>query len=104
MKLNRLFSNTFPKYEFLSLDTFQRYNLILESRDSDNIFTATTTVVIEVTDENDNAPRFGQAEYVIDNRVVEEDHTITPENPMFLIRVRKYTVILYLLRFDLNSA
>ncbi|GFR69872.1 neural-cadherin [Elysia marginata] len=66
----------------------KRYDLILHSRDSDNIYTASTTVIIEVTDENDNPPVFDQSEYVIDDRVVEEDHTITPENPMVLMTVR----------------
>ncbi|GFN86028.1 neural-cadherin [Plakobranchus ocellatus] len=66
----------------------KHYDLILESRDSDNIFSATTTVVISVIDENDNPPVFSQSEYVIDDRVVEEDHTITPDNPMTLIQVQ----------------
>ncbi|CAG5122582.1 unnamed protein product, partial [Candidula unifasciata] len=63
------------------------YSLILESRDSDNFYSATTTIAIYVTDENDNLPVFGRSEYVIENKVVEEDTSVSKENPMELITV-----------------
>lgn len=72
---------------FFFFCSFQNYTLILESRDSENFYSATTTVVIYVTDENDNLPVFGKNEYVIENKVIEEDSSVSKENPMELITV-----------------
>ncbi|XP_055891438.1 neural-cadherin-like [Biomphalaria glabrata] len=63
------------------------YNLILESRDSENFYSATTSVVIYISDENDNPPVFAKSEYIIADKVVEEDTSISKDNPMELIRV-----------------
>ena len=65
----------------------QSYNLILQSDDDQRVFSSSTTVVIYVIDENDNAPVFDKDEYTIQERVVEEDYEITPENPMTLMTV-----------------
>ncbi|KAH9502649.1 hypothetical protein Btru_074016 [Bulinus truncatus] len=63
------------------------YSLILESRDSENFYSATTSVIIYISDENDNPPVFEKSEYVIADKVVEEDYSISVENPMELITV-----------------
>ncbi|CAL1540107.1 unnamed protein product [Lymnaea stagnalis] len=65
----------------------KHYNLILESRDSENFYSATASVVITITDENDNPPVFEKSEYVIENKVVEEDFSISKDRPMELITV-----------------
>ena len=52
----------------------------------DDKFANTATVVIKVTDVNDNPPRFDPSEYVVED-VVEEDQYVSESNPKFLIRV-----------------
>ena len=74
----------------LFLLSLQSYLLTLESRDSENFYSATTSVFIKVTDENDNPPVFTQQEYVISDKVVEEDSSVTPENPLELIQVSNH--------------
>ena len=52
----------------------------------DEKFANSATVVIKISDVNDNAPQFDRAEYsVID--VVEEDPDVSAHNPKFLLRV-----------------
>ncbi len=52
----------------------------------DDKFAKSATVVIKITDVNDNPPRFDPAEYVVED-VVEEDQYVSASNPKFLIRV-----------------
>ena len=62
----------------------------------DDKFANTATVVIKVTDVNDNPPRFDPSEYVVED-VVEEDQYVSESNPKFLIRVSliqaKYQIV-----------
>ncbi len=57
----------------------------------DDKFANTATVIIRVTDVNDNPPRFDPAEYVVED-IVEEDPFVSDDNPKFLIRVSHQTV------------
>ena len=65
--------------------TLQEYRLTY--RVFDDKFANTATVIIKVTDVNDNPPRFDPAEYVVED-IVEEDPFVSDDNPKFLIRVR----------------
>ncbi|ESO86530.1 hypothetical protein LOTGIDRAFT_167053 [Lottia gigantea] len=53
---------------------------------SDGLYTNTTTVIISVEDVNDNRPEFDQETYTIDD-VVEEDESISPNQPRLLTKV-----------------
>ncbi|BFZ10503.1 hypothetical protein BsWGS_13542 [Bradybaena similaris] len=63
------------------------YNLTLLSVDSLQLHSATTTVTIFINNENDNRPIFNLNYYTVQNRVTEEDTSITPQNPLFLVQV-----------------
>ena len=63
------------------------YHLIY--RVFDDKFQNTATVLIRITDVNDNPPRFEPAEYEVAD-VMEEDPTVRPDNPKFLVRVSVY--------------
>ncbi|BFY98686.1 hypothetical protein BsWGS_01726 [Bradybaena similaris] len=65
----------------------KEYSLTLIAVDSLQLHTATTTVEIFINDENDNRPIFSKNPYRVENKVTEEDTSITPQNPLFLVQV-----------------
>ncbi|KAK0049023.1 neural-cadherin [Biomphalaria pfeifferi] len=73
------------KLNYENPDEPKTYNLTLIATDSNH--SATTNVQISVIDENDNAPEFNQSIYNVSRLVTEEDTTVTPQNPKFLVKV-----------------
>ena len=68
--------------------SLQTYNLQLTAYDNAKVHSATTSVVIQVLDENDNPPIFDSSEYEVEDLVDEEDDSINLNNPKFLVTVR----------------
>uniref|UniRef100_A0A0B7BPU3 Cadherin domain-containing protein n=1 Tax=Arion vulgaris TaxID=1028688 RepID=A0A0B7BPU3_9EUPU len=63
------------------------YNITLMALDQNQLHSATTTIQIVLLDENDNRPVFSPLSYSVMNVVTEEDKTVTPQNPQFLVKV-----------------
>ena len=76
----------FIKFDFMIKLKFPLQEYRLTYRVFDDKFANTATVVIKVTDVNDNPPRFDPSEYIVED-VVEEDQFVSESNPKFLIRV-----------------
>lgn len=68
---------------------FQEYRLTY--RVFDEKFANSATVVIKISDVNDNAPKFERPTYEVHD-VVEEDPEVSENNPKFLIRVSLFFI------------
>ena len=67
----------------------RQYRLIY--RVFDEKMSNTATVLVKVTDVNDNAPRFDPAEYEVTD-IMEEDRSVNSRNPKYLLTVSENQV------------
>ncbi|KAH9500892.1 hypothetical protein Btru_069141, partial [Bulinus truncatus] len=99
------------KLDYEGLNEPRIYHLILIATDFNQLHSASTSVTISVIDENDNTPEFTPNIYDVTGIVTEEDTSVTPQNPKFLVRVnatdkdtsRLQTDIRYGLKTDNNN-
>ncbi|GFO50422.1 neural-cadherin [Plakobranchus ocellatus] len=75
------------KLDFDSNNEPKTYTLTLVAYDNERVHSASTLVIINVLDENDNPPIFNQNVYEVRNLVEEEDSSITSAKPKLLVTV-----------------